>query len=180
MTYLHYLILDLFYDETISEHHITHPEFDLAFNVESYNSTPEQRMEVVKYFLNNKILELSKYGSFQLTKNGGKYWEKLFCPNWDLYFEFYSICDENYLSTTCFCATKLEIVQRFINLSNGLLDGFQIKKAENWKPIYWKPLFDGFCIEIEGSDEHLVQFAHQLPNFKKEVQDIEDDKWFIR
>lgn len=177
MAYLHYLILDLFHEHAVKLSHIQQVDFDLAFNVNSRNSTPQQRMNIVRYFLNKDMIIQSNYEDYlELTKKGGHYWEELFFPNWDLYFEFYLIYDKSDIPVYCFCATKLETVQKFIQSSNGLLDGCRIDVAKNWQPIYWKPQFEGFCIKIRGGneqlDEQLVKFTTKLPNFKKSLDEL--------
>lgn len=169
MKNLKYLLLDLLSDQKIKLSHMLSDDFDMAFGVDSCGSISQDRKQAIQELFDENLIIKGDDDYLAFTQLGACEWEKVFCPNWELYAELFMICHTSNQETSYFYTCSLQIMQLFIDKCRGFLDSPKINLAENWQPIYWKDNFHGYYIKTDVDNEKLSKVFFELPTYKLNI-----------
>lgn len=164
-------LIHLLHNMQIDKSHILVDGFVESFNVNINNPSFDKKIKSLDYLLKNGYIQIDETDYIGLTQKGGQFWESEFLIDWYLYFEYGGqfIDDKEF---AFFYASNQKTLQLVMDSSNGLFDGCEIKIAQEWQPIYWKPAFNGFYIEKALDSEFLFYFDEILPKYCHRLEDL--------
>lgn len=89
-----------------------------------------------------------------LTKLGGKYWERVYQPNWDNYLviDSFLLKNDEYEHIDIQSGSRIILDKVLFELEATVSDLTisEVICISNWEPTYWKTLDSGYCVSIEG------------------------------
>lgn len=168
MNDLNLTIIHLLHTMRVKPSAIFADDFVESFNLNLKNPSLNEKTQHLTFLKDDGYIQIDDNGYMGLTQQGGKFWEKHFLIDWQLYFEYGSqfIGDKEYVF---FYAARQATIKLAMKHSKGLFDDGTIQTAQNWQPIYWKKPFNGFYIQKELNNELLPYFDDILPKYCKSL-----------